>query len=233
MVEKRLLNAKLQGPAPDPAKKKDIIPFVTQNSCNFSCNSVVRKLKHMIDNCPDEDTRKFFQGKEIVQALRQPQNILGQLTSAKFGTVASENKPKGTFKCQNPNCKLCINYLVECDRVIGANHKTWHIPTHITCQSKKVLYFLICLGCGKYSKVGKTNVLRKRMNCHISESKSGNTTDTFDKHVYSCKKDHLDPVFQLHVLLEVEDYDKLLIYEEHFHKQGFDTDNREKAKAPV
>ena len=71
------------------------------------------------------------------------------------------------------------------------------------------------------------------MNCHISESKSGNTTDTFDKHVYSCKKDHLDPVFQLHVLLEVEDYDKLLIYEEHFHKQGFDTDNREKAKAPV
>ena len=71
------------------------------------------------------------------------------------------------------------------------------------------------------------------MNNHISESKSGKTTDTFDKHVYNCKKDHVDPVFLVYVLLEVDDYDKLLVYEDYFHKQGFDTDNRKKASAPV
>ena len=60
VVEKGLHNAKLQGPAPNPSKKKDIIPFVTQNSSNFSCNAVTRKLKQMIEHCPDEDTKLFF-----------------------------------------------------------------------------------------------------------------------------------------------------------------------------
>ena len=233
VVEKGLHNARLQGPAPDPAKKKDIIPFVTQNNSNFSCNVITKKLQHMVDNCPDEETRTFFQSKQIVQAVRQPQNILRQLTSAKFETLTSPNKPNGTFKCANPKCKLCRNYLVECDQVIGANQRTWHIPNHITCHSKNVLYYLVCLGCRSYSKVGKTNVLRNRTNNHISMSKSGQTTDTFDKHVFSCKKDHLDPTFLLYVLMEVDHYDKLLPYEDFFHKQGFDTDNGKKASAPT
>ena len=92
-----------------------------------------------------------------------------------------------------------------------------------------VLYFLTCLGCNKVSKVGKTNHMRPRVNNHISESKSGNTTDIFDKHVFLCKKDHIEPVFRLNVLMEVDNYDKLLVYEDFFHKQGFDTLNRKKA----
>ena len=79
--------------------------------------------------------------------------------------------------------------------------------------------------------MGKTNVLRDRTNNHISDSKSGATTDTFDKHVFKCKKDHKEPLFKLNVLMEVNHYDKLLVYEEFFHKQGFDTINRKKATA--
>ena len=233
VVEKGLHNAKLQGPAPDPSKKKDIIPFVSQNSSNYSCNSIVKKLKHMIDNCPDDSTRQFFQQKEIVQAVRQPPNILRQLTSAKFDTVPLPPTSPGTYKCKNPNCDLCKYYLVETDTVIGINRREWKIPMRITCHSKNVLYYLVCQGCNKYSKVGKTNVLRKRTNNHKSEAKSGKTSDTFDRHVFACKKDHADPVFKLYVLLEVDHFDKLLPYEDYFHKQGFDTDNRKKASAPV
>ena len=50
VIQKGLHNAKLQGPAPDPSKKKDIIPFVTQNSSNYSCT---RKRQQMIEQCPD------------------------------------------------------------------------------------------------------------------------------------------------------------------------------------
>ena len=71
------------------------------------------------------------------------------------------------------------------------------------------------------------------MNNHISESKSGETTDVFDKHVFLCKTDHIEPVFKLNVLMEVDDYNKLLVYEDFFHKQGFDTLNRKKAAATV
>ena len=96
-----------------------------------------------------------------------------------------------------------------------------------------VIYFLTCLGCGTFSKVGKTNCLRPRTNNHITEGKSGITTDIFDRYVYNCKKDHEEPLFKLNVLMEVDNYDKLLVYEDYFHKQGFDVCNRRKATATV
>ena len=230
IVDKGLHNAKLQGPAPDPRTKKDIIPFVTQNCSNYSCKSIVKKFTLMVDSCPDENTKAFFQGKEIVQALRQPENILRQLTSAKFETETSTKKPNGTHRCRRRNCKICNEYLVECQQVIGDNGVVWKIPSYITCHSQMVLYYLVCLGCRNFSYVEKTNILRKRTNGHISEGRSGKTTNVFDKHVFECKTDHLEPLFTLHVLMEVDNYDKLLVYEDYFHKQGFDKCNRDKAK---
>ena len=231
IVDKGLHNARLQGPAPAPSTKKDIIPFVTQNCSNYSCSSVVKKLKLMIEQCPDQSTKSFFENKDIVQAVRQPPSILRQLTTAKFDTEMIQGKPKGTFKCSHSGCKICNLYLEECETVTGFNDVIWHINSHITCHSRMVLYFLTCLGCSKVSKVGKTNHMRPRVNNHISESKSGDTTDIFDKHVFSCKKDHIEPVFKLNVLMEVDNYDKLLVYEDYFHKMGFDTMNRKKAAA--
>ena len=233
IVDKGLHNAKLQGPAPAPGSKKDVIPFVTQNCSNYSCSSVVKKLKLLIENCPDQSTKEFFQTKDFVQAVRQPANILRQLTRAKFDSEKTDQSLAGTFKCKNTGCKICRLYLEECEMVTGNNGVIWHIKSHITCHSRMVLYFLTCLGCNKVSKVGKTNCMRPRMNNHISESKSGETTDVFDKHVFLCKKDHIEPVFKLNVLMEVDDYNKLLVYEDFFHKQGFDTLNRKKAAATI
>ena len=44
----------------------------------------------------------------------------------------------------------------------------------------------------------------------------------FDKHVYACKKDHADLVFKLYVLLELNNYDELRVYEDDFHREAFD-----------
>ena len=76
-----------------------------------------------------------------------------------------------------------------------------------------------------------TNDLRKRTNVHISCGKSEKSTNKADKHFYTCKTDHLDPLFKLYVLLELNDYDKLRVYEDDFHKRGFDTCNQYKASA--
>ena len=221
IVDKKLHNAKLQGPANDPKKKKDVIPFITQNSSNYSCKSVVKKFNHLVNSCPDEDTKTFFQSKQIVQAVRQPQNILRQLTSAKFETNVQPQKPNGIHKCSDVRCKICAKYLVICENVTGDNGVVWHIPSYVTCQSKMVLYYQVCLGCNYFSNVGKTNCLRFRTNVHISSCKSGITTDKFDTHVFNCKHDHLEPLFKLFILMEVDNYDKLLLYEKFFHAQGF------------
>ena len=139
----------------------------------------------------------------------------------------------GIFGCHGPRCKICIDYLMECKEFTVSNGTVWRVPSRITCNSLMVVYYQVCLGCNTFSNVGKTNNFRLRTNDHICKSKSGLTTDKFDQHVFTCKKDHETPTFKLYTLLEVNDYDKLREYEDYFHKQGFDTLNRRKATAKV
>ena len=70
--------------------------------------------------------------------------------------------------------------------------------------------------------------MRKRMNCHISEIRTGNTTDKFDKHVITCKETKnvmCEPYFKIKALIKLPDERLLLPYEAHFHSLGFDTLN--------
>ena len=233
IVDKALHNAKLQGPAPPPSFKKDIIPFVTTNCSNYASQSIVKKANMLLENCPDPGTRELFANKQVIQALRQPPNILRQVTSAKYTRSINPNptQPNGIFACPDPRCKIHRFYLVQCAEFRVENGSIWKVPNHITCNSKNVAYFLVCCGCDSFSYLGITNELRKRTNVHISCGKSGKSTNRADKHFFACKKDHLDPLFKLYVLLELNDYDKLRVYEDDFHKRGFDTCNQYKASA--
>ena len=233
VVDKALHNARLQGPGLPPESKKDVIPFVTTNCSNYASTAIVKKANLLLENCPDAETRRVFAKKRVIHALKQPPNILRQVTSAKFSSNISSTsmKPNGIFPCSDDRCKIHKKYLIQCSEFPVANGTIWKVPSHITCNSKFVVYFLICNGCDTFSKIGKTNNLRKRTNVHSSSCKSGKTTDIFDKHVHACKKDHADPVFKLYVLLELNNYDKLRVYEDDFHKRGFDTSNRYKASA--
>ena len=120
--------------------------------------------------------------------------------------------------------------MVECKSFKLANNEIWEVPTHITCQSTKVIYFQICTGCDHESNIGKTNNFRLRTNNHISACRLGTSTDKFDNHVYNCKKDRSESYFKIMILMEVNEVEKLLVYEESFHKRGFDTINKTRAK---
>ena len=189
----------------------------------------------LLQNCPNNETKEFFSDKRVIQALRQPPNILRQLTSAKFtrSTNPTPKQPNGIFACLDSRCKLHRLYLMQCSEFTLENGTIWKVPTHITCNSKMVIYFLKCNGCDNFTYLGKTNNLRYRTNGHISCGKSGKSTNRADKHFYQCKRDHLDPLFKLYVLLELNDYDKLRVYEDDFHRRGFDSCNRYKASAAV
>ena len=65
------------------------------------------------------------------------------------------------------------------------------------------------------------------MNNHISESKSGKTSDVFDLHVHKCMTDpNNEPLFNIYVYFEVGDRTLLIPYEEHLHQKGYDSINR-------
>ena len=82
---------------------------------------------------------------------------------------------------------------------------------------------------GQVTKSGKTeNKLRIRMNNHISDCQTGNTTDIFDLHVHKCglKNNCLTPpYFRIKAFMKLSSPDKLLTYENTIHQRKYATIN--------
>ena len=112
-----------------------------------------------------------------------------------------------------------------------SNGQIWTIKTRITCNSHNVIYFLICNFCKTTTYCGKTNNLRLRMNGHKSSCMSGKSTDIFDNHVFQCKgyTKPQGPLFEIYVLMELNDAERLLAYESLFHSKSIDTMNKPQA----
>ena len=146
------------------------------------------------------------------------------------------NKIPGIFKCTHKGCKICRLYLQECNSFVTANGTNWVVRCHITCNSKNVLYYLVCSFCelkgDLTSYIGKTDCTRDRINNHITGCRHGNTTDQFDNHVYNCSEARniplLEPLFKLYFFMALSDYNKLRNYETKLHAEGHDTMNRSK-----
>ena len=69
VVDKALHNAKLQGAAPNPKNKEQVIPFVTYNCSNYASKGIVKKANLLLQNCPDPSTKNTFHQMKVIQAL--------------------------------------------------------------------------------------------------------------------------------------------------------------------
>ena len=227
VVRKGIRNAQLQGPAPDPSKKRDTIPFVTTHTSNLKNDRTVKLANQLLKNTENERLKAAFGNSQVVTALKQPPNLLRHLTRAEFNSVPKEAEEHGLFTCSRSNCNLCKSYIVPCKSFTTSNNTEWTLKSRVTCHSKHVIYFLKCLSCEERTTyTGKTNNFRNRMNNHISECRSGKTTDRFDLHVHHCNKDLKEPFFKVYVFVEVMDATLLESYERYLHKCGHDTMNR-------
>ena len=229
IISKCFHNAKLQGPAPKPNNPHNTLPLVTTYSGNYDCSQMSKKCHQLLTTSHSERVKEVFGETRTVLALRQPPNILRQLSQAKFdsNTKYSE-KDFGLLHCSSKKCILCRDYIQECKSFMTSNNAEFQIRCQITCNSQHVLYFLRCLCCNfKTTYTGRTCSFRKRMNCHISESRTGNTTNIFDKHVFKCKQTYSrgEPYFQILAFLVVQDAYQLPSYEKHFHALHYDTMN--------
>ena len=232
VIKKGFHNAKLQGPAPNPDAKEVTLPFVTTYYSNYNSQNIAQRCNSLLKNSRSERINEVFSNHKTVLALRQPHNLLRQLTKAKFVSQNNEEANRsspGLFKCNRGNCNLCKFYIQECSSFLTSNNIEWHIRSNINCHSKNVIYFLKCICCNlSTSYIGKTNNFRARMNNHISECRTGNTTDIFDKHVHKCKeKNHVkkEPYFQVYAFMTVSRENLLIPYESYLQSKRFDTMN--------
>ena len=153
----------------------------------------------------------------------------GTLKFSSDSTATGDSIIPGLFECSRGNCKLCKLYKQVCTSFLTANSVEWHIKNNITCQSKKVIYFLKCICCNlSTSYLGKTKCFRDRMNNHISECRSGNTSDIFDRHVFKCKEINdinQEPHSQIFAFMTVSTENLLIPYQSYLHSKKFDTLN--------
>ena len=229
VIDKAFHNAKLQGPAPDPTKKCKVIPLISTYSSNYSNRDIVAQTNILLENCDDEKFRNSFKNRKVVLAHKQPPNLLSRLTKARFINPSRGSTEYGIFKCSNKMCKICKLYLQECSSFFIANNFEWQIKSHITCNSKNLLYYLKCSIChGKCTYTGKTNNLRKRTNNHISCCRLGTGTNIFDKYVYTCREGVkvTEPYFELYAFMAVREEYSLRTYEQFLHNKSHDTMNQ-------
>ena len=240
LIDKKFHNAKLQGPAPPPSPNSNPanrLVFTTTYTNNFSHKNTIQQINSLFHLPRTERIKKVFDNCTIMQAYKQPKNLLRHLTKAAFSTNQQNEKreeEKGLFKCGGPKCKLCELYIQPCKSFVTQNGTEWHINSRIDCNSLNVLYWLKCMKCNtkdSTSNTGKTWDFRERMNNHISACRKGGSSDLFDQHVYECKKKHPDPdaepYFHIYAYMIVRK-ECLLTYEKHLHRKGFDTINAPK-----
>ena len=228
IIKRGIHNAKLQGPAPKPTSDATL-SLVTTYYGNYDLTNFVKTSNNLLKRSRNERIREVFGNSKTVLSLKQPPNLLRQLTRARFNSLPTDMKENGIFKCDDKRCKLCKLYIQECQTFTTSNNIEWEVKSRITCGSKNIIYFLKCISCEfKVTYTGKTNDLRSPMNNHISACRLGNSSDKFDNHVYDCyirNNNANEPYFQMFAFVQLREEKSLLTYEAHFHAKGFDTMN--------
>ena len=242
VIEKGIHNARLQGPAPKPANKMDTLPLITTFSSNLDMKPVAHHIRSLIAEKQHGRLEDLLRNVKVVAAYKQPPNLQHQLCRARFvdpsKTVQRPLKPKlppGLFRSCNTEtdkrCKLCqLDYVQPCTSFTCSNGKVWEIRSHITCNTKNVIYYLVCNMCNVTSYTGKTwQKLRGRTNDHICKSRGGSGSNKFDKHVHECGKKHGNlrpPFFKVYAFMALSSRELLETYEKYLHRNGYDTMNR-------
>ena len=237
IIDRSIHNARLQGPAPKPKDKEDVLPLITTFSSNLDTTHITKNIRTLISNRQHGRLEDVLQNVSVVSAYRQPSNLRHLLCRAKYSDQDLQVRDtqatvtQGLVTCSDKRCKLChTGYINPCKSFTCSNNRTWEIKSHVTCNSTNVIYFLSCNMCNNQTTyIGKTwRRLRERMNDHISKSKSGKGTDKFDKHVHECgtkNKNLSPPFFNIKAMMVLSSRDLLETYESYFHRNGFDTMN--------
>ena len=84
IIEKSYHNAMLQGPAPMPKPKDNVLPFISTYHSNLDNNRTIKLCNELLQNSRDERIQTVFKDCTTISALKQPPNLLRLLTNCKF-----------------------------------------------------------------------------------------------------------------------------------------------------
>ena len=98
----------------------------------------MKNIKHKLKNIQNDALKSLYESSNIFLAQRQQKNLLRHLFRA---SISGNKVSNGIFKCNSKRCKVCQQYLQECNKFTLSNNMVWKVPNHITCHSINAIYF--------------------------------------------------------------------------------------------
>ena len=184
-------------------KNKDLEKIIFTRTFNSNHVINLNKLARSLENIRINELKQCFQNKTVQLGTRQSKNLRKIRTKAKFEENPLPLLVKGFFPCND-----CIyhrrGYFKPCKSFqFKAKSMIWHYKCYFNCDSKNVIYILMCNTCEWFYLGQKTRELEKR---RIRKHKS----DVFYPQNSFCKKcsEHLsdcsrmkEPFFRIDPLL--------------------------------
>ena len=194
----------------------------------------MKTVKNKFKIIRNEHLRSTYKYTNFILSLKQPRDLYRELTSSRFISSFKNTKKAGTYKCSDKTCKICQNYLNESNKFTMSNGQVWEICREIDCHSVNVIYYFECKMCNEkeaYSgktKGDSTKGFKVRINQHISDCKTGDSTCKFLCYVYDCGNKNIcleELFFSLNIMLWLNKNDRLETIEKLFHLKDYDTMN--------
>ena len=125
-----------------PKDCNDVVPFVvTYNPALPRISNILRKhfnILHSSNRCKD-----VFKQPPFV-AYRRSSNLRDLLVKAQLPVISNNHFPPGSFRC-GQNCATCPYITNGLTRyTFYATGETRSITSHITCNTKNVIYMVQC-----------------------------------------------------------------------------------------
>ena len=149
---KRIPKHELLEPKSKDSAEENILAFVTTfNPRNPELFNTIKETLPLLNASPKlrEAMKKF----KLIKSKRQPQNLKGILTRARFMFEESpdDSSDTKTSKCGKKSCGTC--QFIEETSFFKFNHghhlDPFEIRSKMNCEAKDVIYALQCGGCEK------------------------------------------------------------------------------------
>ena len=190
---------------------------------NLDAKPIINSIRTIISTTKSGHLKEVFKDVNVDLGYKQPKNLKGLLTHAKFGDSRSNSldvKIPGIFaNCTDKRCKLCsLKYVQNAMSFETADGVISNIKSHINCNSTNVIYYLKCnMFDGNTTYIGITKTkLRIRTNNHITCCCNGSGSNIFDNHVFRCGTQNnclKPPYFQVYAFMKLSSEQKIITYE--------------------
>ena len=149
-------------------KSKDLEKIIFTRTFNPNHVINLNKLARSLENIRINELKQCFQNKTVQLGTRQSKNLRKIRTKAKFEENPLPLLVKGFFPCND-----CIyhrrGYFKPCKSFqFKAKSMIWHYKCYFNCDSKNVIYILMCNTC-EWFYLGQTTNLKQRIRKHKSD----------------------------------------------------------------